>query len=160
MGTAGIFPFKDNSHDRAGNRTRHLMISNQRLWPLDHEAGLSFQCSVKNLAGQPLWLGVVGRRKHFSPRPEPPLGSAIHLSLVPKLRFISGAMPLLLLALMEWTRETFLLGGRHDNCWAANSPGINTVIVGSLVTEIICQIRGFSLKPSLFWDFHAEWMCR
>ena len=28
------------SHGRAGNRTRNLMISSQRLWPLDHEAGL------------------------------------------------------------------------------------------------------------------------
>ena len=39
MVTAGIFPFKENSHGRAGNRTRHLMISSQGLWPLDHEAG-------------------------------------------------------------------------------------------------------------------------
>ena len=39
MVTAGIFPFKENSHGRAGNRTRDLRISSQRLWPLDHEAG-------------------------------------------------------------------------------------------------------------------------
>ena len=39
MVTAGIFPFNENSHGRAGNRTRNLMISSQRLWPLDHEAG-------------------------------------------------------------------------------------------------------------------------
>ena len=39
MVTAGIFPFKENSHGRAGNRTRDLMISSQRLWPLDHEGG-------------------------------------------------------------------------------------------------------------------------
>ena len=32
-------PFKENSHGRAGNRTRDFMISSQRLWPLDHEAG-------------------------------------------------------------------------------------------------------------------------
>ena len=38
MVTAGIFPFRENSHGRAGNRTRDLMISSQRLWPLDHEA--------------------------------------------------------------------------------------------------------------------------
>jgi len=37
--TAGILPFRENSHGRAGNRTRDLMISSQRLWPLDHEAG-------------------------------------------------------------------------------------------------------------------------
>ena len=39
MVTAGIFPFKEISHGRAGNRTRDLMISSQRLWPLDHETG-------------------------------------------------------------------------------------------------------------------------
>ena len=30
MATVGIFPFKENSHGRAGNRTRDLMISSQR----------------------------------------------------------------------------------------------------------------------------------
>ena len=39
MVIAGIFPFKENSFGRAGNRTRDLMISSQRLWPLDREAG-------------------------------------------------------------------------------------------------------------------------
>ena len=39
MVTMGILPFKENSHGRAGNRTRDLMISRQRLttrlqgWP-------------------------------------------------------------------------------------------------------------------------------
>ena len=32
-------PSGKNSHGRAGNRTRNLMISKQRFWPLDHEAG-------------------------------------------------------------------------------------------------------------------------
>jgi hypothetical protein len=41
MVTAGILPFRENSHGRAGNRTRDLMISSRRLWPLDHEAGQS-----------------------------------------------------------------------------------------------------------------------
>ena len=40
MVTMGILPFRENSHGRTGNRTRDLMISRQRLWPLDHEAGL------------------------------------------------------------------------------------------------------------------------
>ena len=31
MVTAGILPFKENSRSRAGNRTRDLMISRQRL---------------------------------------------------------------------------------------------------------------------------------
>jgi len=33
MVTAGILPFRENSHGRTGNRTRDLMISRQRLWP-------------------------------------------------------------------------------------------------------------------------------
>jgi hypothetical protein len=28
-----------NPHGRTGNRTRDLIISSQKLWPLDHEAG-------------------------------------------------------------------------------------------------------------------------
>ena len=43
MVTAGIFPFKENSHGRARNRTRDLMTSSRRLWPLDHEAGLIYK---------------------------------------------------------------------------------------------------------------------
>jgi len=39
MVTAGILPFRKNSHGRTGNRTRDLMISRQKLWLLDHEAG-------------------------------------------------------------------------------------------------------------------------
>jgi hypothetical protein len=38
MVTAGILTFRENSHARAGNRTRDLMISSQKHWPLDHEA--------------------------------------------------------------------------------------------------------------------------
>jgi hypothetical protein len=34
----GISPFKENPHGRTGNRTRDLMISSQKLWPLEHEA--------------------------------------------------------------------------------------------------------------------------
>jgi len=40
MVTAGILPFRENCHGRTGNRNRDVMISSQRLWPLDHEAGL------------------------------------------------------------------------------------------------------------------------
>ena len=49
MVTAGIFPFKENSHGRAGNRTRDLMISSQRLWPLDHEAGRGDWVVLRNI---------------------------------------------------------------------------------------------------------------
>ena len=37
--TVGILHFREKSHGRAGNRTCGLMISSQRLWPLDYEAG-------------------------------------------------------------------------------------------------------------------------
>jgi hypothetical protein len=33
-------PSRKNPHSRTGNRTWDLMISSQKLWPLDHEAGL------------------------------------------------------------------------------------------------------------------------
>jgi hypothetical protein len=42
-----IFSFKENPHGRPGNRTRYLMISSQKLWPLDHEAGLCNFCENK-----------------------------------------------------------------------------------------------------------------
>jgi hypothetical protein len=35
----GSSPSRKNPHGRTGNRTRDLMISSQKLWPLDHEAG-------------------------------------------------------------------------------------------------------------------------
>jgi len=51
MVTAGILPFRENSHGRTGNRTRDLI----KLWPLDHEAGLVSElrrfkkCTVQRL---------------------------------------------------------------------------------------------------------------
>jgi hypothetical protein len=36
-------PIRKNPHGRNGNRTRDLMISSQKLWPLDHDAGLTKQ---------------------------------------------------------------------------------------------------------------------
>ena len=50
MVTVGIFRFKENSHGRAGNRTRDLTISSQRLWPLDHEAGLKEADVILNIS--------------------------------------------------------------------------------------------------------------
>jgi hypothetical protein len=38
MVTAGVLPFRENSHGRAGSLTRDLMVSSQKLGPLDHEA--------------------------------------------------------------------------------------------------------------------------
>ena len=45
MVTAGILPFRENSHGRGENRTRDLMISSQTLWSVDHAAG---QCFIVN----------------------------------------------------------------------------------------------------------------
>jgi hypothetical protein len=45
---------RKNSHGRTGNRTRDLMISSQKLWPLDHEAGLI--CYVERHKGAVLFL--------------------------------------------------------------------------------------------------------
>jgi hypothetical protein len=42
-------PSRKNPHGRAENRTRDLIISSQKLWPLDHEAGwLSWRNPRKN----------------------------------------------------------------------------------------------------------------
>jgi len=49
MVTPGILSFRENSHDRAGNSTRDLMINSQSLWQLDHEAGLSIHCKFVHL---------------------------------------------------------------------------------------------------------------
>jgi hypothetical protein len=45
MVTMGIFPSKENPHGRTGNRTRDLMISSQKIRPLDHEASQIANCS-------------------------------------------------------------------------------------------------------------------
>jgi hypothetical protein len=39
MDAMGIFSFKEKPHGRTGNRNRYLMISSQKFWQLDHEAG-------------------------------------------------------------------------------------------------------------------------
>ena len=70
MVTAGIFPFKENSHGRAGNRTRDLMISSQRLWTLDHEAGHNKKIEVVYLETQhhanSLYMHVNLRKKKYT----------------------------------------------------------------------------------------------
>jgi hypothetical protein len=44
MVTMGILPYKEkNPHSRTGNQTRNLMISSQKRWPLDHEAGHKYK---------------------------------------------------------------------------------------------------------------------
>jgi hypothetical protein len=44
-------PSRRNSHGRTGNRTRDFMISSQKLWPLDHEAGHAheYKHKLKNM---------------------------------------------------------------------------------------------------------------
>jgi len=57
MVTAAILPLRENSHGWAENQTRNLMISSQRLWPLDYEAGRFLE--RKNVS-----LGAVAIQKH------------------------------------------------------------------------------------------------
>jgi len=59
MVTAGILPFRENSHGRAGNRTRDLTISRQRLWPLDHEAGLFVEYKIIKIVVNLLLLWLI-----------------------------------------------------------------------------------------------------
>jgi hypothetical protein len=39
MAAMGIFPYKENSHGRTGDRTWGLMASSQKFWTPNHEAG-------------------------------------------------------------------------------------------------------------------------
>ena len=50
MVTTGIFPARKNSHGRTEIRTRDLMISSQRPWPLGHEAEQTATISVTTQA--------------------------------------------------------------------------------------------------------------
>ena len=45
MVTTAILPYKEISHGRAGNRSRDLVFSSQKLQSLDHEAGHNCQCT-------------------------------------------------------------------------------------------------------------------
>ena len=68
MVTAGILSFRENSHGRAGNRTRDPMINSQRLWLLDHEAGhiYIFPMALRPSAGHGLlFLDHIQRRITF-----------------------------------------------------------------------------------------------
>jgi hypothetical protein len=48
MVTMGILPYQGKiPHGRAWNRTRGLMISSQKRWPLDREAGQKGSSSKK-----------------------------------------------------------------------------------------------------------------
>ena len=61
MVTAGILAARENSHSRAGNRTRDLMISGQRLWPLDQEAGHSFSINASRCASRCIYTNAKSR---------------------------------------------------------------------------------------------------
>jgi hypothetical protein len=53
-------PSRKNPHERTGNRTRDLMISSQKLWPLDHEAGQRrIIMSISYCKGQHVKIGKV-----------------------------------------------------------------------------------------------------
>ena len=81
MITAGILPFRENSHGRAGNRTRDLMISRQRLttrpragWSQYSSVkvtifGIKAKYKLKSKFGYPFFFSSnVSRRNRKSPR--------------------------------------------------------------------------------------------
>ena len=47
-------PTRKIPHGRAGNRTRDLVISSQKLWPLDHEAGLLLKVYLQTFLSIPI----------------------------------------------------------------------------------------------------------
>jgi hypothetical protein len=53
-------PSRKNPHGRTGNRTQHLMIIGQKLWPLDHEVGHMYNI-VFLLVSVSWWKCVEGR---------------------------------------------------------------------------------------------------
>jgi len=76
MVTAGILPFRENSHGSARNRTWDLMISSQRLGPLDHEAGHILNCSMVHFIWnyfvtfcyfEDIWIFFLGHKVSYVP---------------------------------------------------------------------------------------------
>jgi hypothetical protein len=57
----GSSPSRKNPHGSTGNRTRDLMISSQKLWTLDHEAGrsVSIQCSQYKIGAHSTRINTV-----------------------------------------------------------------------------------------------------
>jgi hypothetical protein len=53
-------PSRKNPHVRAGNRTRDIMFSSQKLWPLDNKAGLTLECNIHTCISQ--WLKLIIQR--------------------------------------------------------------------------------------------------
>ena len=67
MVTTGIFAFNENSDRRTGNRTRELMISSQRLWPLDHEVGqLHIQWCISQTQQKIIFMFITVIGQHVS----------------------------------------------------------------------------------------------
>jgi hypothetical protein len=54
-------PSRKNPQGRKGNRTRDLMLSSQKLRPLDHEAGLKRESNGRNVLRDNLFPGKGGR---------------------------------------------------------------------------------------------------
>ena len=61
MVTVGIFPFKENSHGRTGNRTRNLMISSRisRQRPASWSSGLTYKLQIEPLYQKVLKSGII-----------------------------------------------------------------------------------------------------
>jgi hypothetical protein len=59
----GSSPSSKNPHGITGNRIRDLMISNQKLWPLNHEAGPITECNEQHVASGPRVATLLSSRK-------------------------------------------------------------------------------------------------
>ena len=136
--------FRENSHGRAGNRTRELMISRQRLWPLDHEAGHIY-IYIYLVCSYCVWMGLAMQ-----------LPSHSLCIVVPKL-WKCGLSPLVL----------YLVGrrsvcNRSDNFTASLKTNIK--VAPQLYCKLPCQTMCNSVERVWRWNigrmssFHACFM--
>ena len=126
MVTAGILPFRENSHGRAGNRTRDLMISSQRLWPLDHEAGHSI---------------IVYSRKHWHLR-SPVYSVTVHSRTNPDICSVRYIQSLYIVGqtLIFAASGIFSHSIYSDKLWHLQRL-VYSIAVHSQTTREICSVR-------------------
>jgi len=133
MVTAGILPFRENSNGRTGNRTRILMISRQRLWPLDHEAGLNTQykmCYWVLMCVEDVFKIYCRTSK---------VSAIIKLSF--GSRFVSSAA-------LHWTEILYILSELSDGCLTLLCCRLHLLLVESWA--VICYVVLFR-RCIKFW---------
>jgi hypothetical protein len=97
---------RKNPHDRAVNRTRDLMISSQKLWPLDHEVSRTLCFFIVTKLQTHTWIFLC-LFTHLPYRYI--LGRNLQIAII-SYRFQSSTMENLRLSLCwDVTRRTFLL---------------------------------------------------